>query len=126
MRPSLPSVLLPTALLLAGCSDSSGPEPPVAPTCTAADAAGNVVAFAPFQSRTFRASEVSRCVWVTGNGARYLVVPQFATGGGTRSQVRYVLGSGGSLATTARIAGSQRISAAVQFDNLLRQMERQL
>ena len=125
MRSSLSRLLIPAALLVAGCSDSSGPTPVVV-SCTPADAAGNIVPMAPFQARTFRGSELTRCAWVTGSGARYLVVPQFATEDASRALVRYALGNGGSLATSARVAGSQTVSPAVQLDNLLRAIERRL
>jgi hypothetical protein len=126
MRSSLSWLLVSTAALVAGCSDSSGPAPPTVVSCTAADAAGNVVPLAPFQARTFRGSELTRCAWVTGNEARYLLVPQLATETATRTLVPYALGSGASLATAARVAGSQTVSPAVQLDNVLRQIERRL
>jgi hypothetical protein len=126
MRSLLPRLLVPAAVMVAGCSDSSGPAPPVVPSCTAADAAGNVVPLAPFQARAFRGTELNKCVWVTGNGATYLVVPQFVTENATRATVRYALGSGGTVTTTPRIVGSQTVSPAVQLDNVLRQMERRL
>jgi hypothetical protein len=53
-------------------------------------------------------------------------VPQFATETATRSLVRYALGNGGSLATAARAVGSETVSPAARFDNVLRQMERGL
>jgi hypothetical protein len=126
MRSLLPRLMVPAAVVVAGCSDSSGPPPAVVPSCTAADAAGNVVALAPFQARTFRGTELNKCVWVTGSGARYLVVPQFATENATRATVRYALGNGGTVTTLPRIVGSQTVSPAVQLDNVLRQMERRL
>jgi hypothetical protein len=127
MRSSLPRVLVPAVMLVAGCSDPSGPPPPVVPSCTATDAAGSaVVALAPFEARTFRGSELTRCAWVTGNGATYLVVPQFPTENATRSAVRYALGNGGSLTTMASVAGPQAPSLATHFENMLRQMERGL
>jgi hypothetical protein len=121
---SSPSLWIVTAatLFAAGCSESSGPDPSVVPGCTSADA-GTVVPFAPFEARTFRGSELSECAWVTGAGARYLVVPQFATGSATRSNIRYVLGNGGSLTTASRVEGSRKFSPTVQLDNVLRQIE---
>src|SRR5688572_1343247 len=126
MRSSLSLFLVPAAALVAGCSDSSGPPPPVVASCIPADAAGSVVPMAPFEARTFRGSELSRCAWVTGSGAKYLVVPQFATENAARTPIRYALGSGGSLATMARLAGTETLSPAVQLDNVLRQIERRL
>jgi hypothetical protein len=126
MRSSLSLFLVPAAALVTGCSDSSGPPPPVVASCTPGDAAGNVVPMAPFEARTFRGSELSRCAWVTGSGAKYLVVPQFATENAARTPIRYALGSGGSLATMTRLAGTETLSPAVQLDNVLRQIERRL
>jgi hypothetical protein len=126
MRSSLSLFLVPAAALVAGCSDSSGPPPPVVASCAPGDAAGNVVPMAPFGARTFRGSDLSRCAWVTGSGAKYLVVPQFATENAARTPIRYALGSGGSLATTTRLAGTETLSPAVQLDNVLRQIERRL
>ncbi len=125
MSPYIPRYLAAATLsLLAACSDASGPEP-VVPSCTAADG-GNVVQLAPFQTRTFRASELNRCVWVTGNGARYVVVPQFPTENAIRSPVRFTLASGGSLATTTRAADARSVSPALHLDNVLRQIEHRL
>ena len=126
MRSFLTRWLVPGAVLVAGCSDSSGPDPNVAVSCDKADAAGSTVAMAPFQARTFRESALTECAWVTGNGAKYLVVPQFATGTGSRSLVRYALGNGGSLAATVRATESQTLTPAVRLDNVLRQIERRL
>jgi hypothetical protein len=95
-------------------------------SCSASDATGGTVPLTVFQARTFRTAELTRCVWVTGNEAQYLVVPQFPTETATRALVRYALGNGGSLTTAARAASSQTVSAAVQLDNVLRQMERRL
>jgi hypothetical protein len=125
MRSSLSRFLVPAAALVVGCSDSSGPAPPTVPSCTAADA-GSVVPLAPFEARTFRGSELARCAWVTGTGAMYLVVPQFATENAARTMTRYALGNGGSLTTTARVTDAQSVSPAIHLDNVLRQMERRL
>jgi len=126
MRSSFFRLLAPASLLLGACSDSTEPPPPTEVSCRPADAASGTVPLAAFQGRTFRGSELSRCAWVTGSGARYLVVPQFATETATRSLVRYALSNGGSTATTARAAGSQTVSAAAQLDNALRQIEHRL
>ena len=126
MRSTLYRFLVPAAVLGAGCSDSSGPDPSVVASCPVSEAAGNTVPLAPFQTRTFRGSELNQCAWVTGAGAIYLAVPQFPTESATRSLVRYVLGNGGSLVTAARTATSGTISPAAHLDNVLRQMERQL
>jgi len=126
MRSSFFRLLAPAALLLGACSDSTEPPPPTEVSCRPADAASGTVPLAAFQGRTFRGSELSRCAWVTGNGARYVVVPQFATETATRSLVRYALGNGGSVATTTRMAGSQTVSPAVQLDNALRAIEHRL
>jgi hypothetical protein len=126
MRSSLFRFALPGALLATGCSDSSGPEPVIEVSCSAADATGGTVPLAVFQARTFRTTELNRCVWVTGAEARYLVVPQFPTETATRSLVRYALGNGGSLTTAPRVATGAPVSASVHLDNVLRQMERRL
>ena len=126
MRSSFFRLLSPAALLLGACSDSTEPPPPTVVSCTPADAASGTVPLAAFQGRTFRGTELSRCAWVTGNGARYLLVPQFATETATRSLVRYALGNSGSAATTMRVAGSHAVSAAAQLDNALRQIEHRL
>jgi hypothetical protein len=126
MRSFLARVIVPTAVLVGGCSDSSGPDPDPVVSCDAADATASTVAMAPFQARTFRGSELNECAWITGNGAKYLVVPQFATATGTRSLVRYALGNGGSLTAAARAMESQTLSPAARLDNVLRQIERTL
>src|SRR5687768_9838227 len=102
MRSFLSRWLLPGLALVAGCSDSSGPDPVVVVSCDAADAASGTVPMALFQARTIRGSELSECAWVTGSGAKYLVAPQFPTETATRALVRYSLGNGGSLAAAAR------------------------
>lgn len=126
MRASLSPFLVLATALFAGCSDSSGPPPPVEVSCTPADAAGNIVPLAAFETRTFRGSELTRCAWVTGNGARYVVVPQFATENASRTAVQYALGSGGSLTTTTRVADGRTPSPAIRLDNALRQIEHRL
>jgi hypothetical protein len=89
-------------------------------------AGGAVVPFAPFQARTFREAELGDTIKVSGAGANYLVVPQFATGTGPRTAVQYAVGASGAPAVAARIAGTSRISPALQLDNVLRQIERSL
>lgn len=126
MRSSVYRFLVPAAVLAAGCSDSSGPDPSVVTSCPVSEAAGNTVPLAVFQTRTFRSSELGRCAWVTGNGAIYLAVPQFPTESGTRALIRYALGNGGSLVAAARSTASGTVSLAAHLDNVLRQMERQL
>lgn len=126
MRSFLACFLVPTVVIATGCSDSTRPDPDPVVSCEAADAAGSTVAMAAFQARTFRGSELNECAWVTGNGAKYLVVPQFAAGTGTRSLVSYVVGNGGSVRATPRATSSQTVSPAAQLDNMLRQIERRL
>ena len=126
MRSFLARVMVPAAVLVSGCSDSSGPDPDPVVSCDAADATAGTVAMAPFQARTFRSSELNECAWVTGTGAKYLVVPQFATATGTRSLIRYAIGNGGSLTAAARAMESQPLSPAARLDNVLRQIERTL
>src|SRR5687768_4225159 len=126
MRSFLSRWLLPGLALVAGCSDSSGPDPVVVVSCDAADAASGTVPMALFQARTIRGSELSECAWVTGSGAKYLVAPQFPTETATRALVRYSLGNGGSLAAAARAVGPHTISPSAQLDNVLRQIERRL
>jgi hypothetical protein len=111
--------------LLAACSDSSGPSGAV-PQCTAADA-GNINALAPFQARTFRGAEVNQCMWVTGSGANYVVVPQFASDVEPLQLTRYALGSGGTLtAATEALVGPARSSPALRFENAIRRRERKI
>ena len=126
MRLRLLAALAPASALLAACSDSTSPPPPSTVSCSSSDATGNVVAFAPFQARTFRGQELGKCVWATGSSAKYLVVPQFATANATRSTVRYKLGNGGSTTAVPRISDVSSVSLAVQFDNALRAIEHQL
>ena len=150
MRRSLFALLVPAAVLIAGCSDPTGPA-----VCTPAvlgavgtnrslasgrvlaprgmalsqiEAAADpvVVPLAPFEARTFRGSDLADRVWVPGSGANYLVVPQFATATGERAAVRFALGSGGSLMTASQTAHTDMLSPAVHLDNLLRRMERRL
>jgi hypothetical protein len=112
--------------LLAACSDSSGPSEEV-PQCTAADADGNIAALAAFEGRTFRGAEVSRCMWVTGSGASYVVVPQFASDVEPRQLNRYALGSGGTLtAATEALLAPSRTSPALRFENAIRRRERKI
>jgi hypothetical protein len=114
-------------VVFAACSDSSGPDDDQVAQCTAADADGNINAMAPFQARTFRGADVNGCMWVTGNGADYLLAPQFATDDGPRTLTRYALGSGGTLtAAAAELLGPTRISPALRFENALRRRERQI
>jgi hypothetical protein len=126
MRSFLARMIVPVAVVVGGCSDSSGPDPDPAVSCDPADATAGTVAMAPFQARTFRGPELNECAWVTGNGAKYLVVPQFATATASRALVRYAVGNGGSVASTPRATGAQTVSLAARFDNVLRQIERQL
>lgn len=126
MRSFLSRLLLPGVVLAAGCSDSSGPDPVVVVSCDAAAAAGGTVPMAVFQARTIRGSELSECAWVTGTGAKYLVVPQFPTETAPRALVRYSLGNGGSLAAAASAVGPHTISPSARLDNVLRQIERRL
>lgn len=106
------------------CSDSSSVGPTVE-GCNSSDASRSVVALQPFQARTFRGAELEHCLWVTGGGARYLVVPQFASDAEPRELTRYLLGSGGSMSVAARVSISSDIPADVRFDNMLRRIERQ-
>ena len=123
---SFPSLfLIPGVVLAVGCSDSSGPDPAVLVSCEAADAASGTVPMALFQPLTVRTSELDECAWVTGSGAKYVVVPQFPTETATRSLVRYVIGNGGSLAAAASEVPSHT-SPAARLDNVLRQIERRL
>ncbi len=126
MRPFLSRLLVPSVVLVAGCSDSPGPDPSVVVSCEAADAASGTVPMAVFQARTIRSSDLNECAWVTGNGAKYLVVPQFPTETATRALVRYALGNGGSLAAAASAVGPRTVSPAARLDNVLRQIERRL
>src|SRR5919106_3980186 len=126
MRSSRISALSLGCVLLAACSDSSGPDEQVS-QCTAADANGNVNAMAPFQARSLRGPEVARCMWVTGRGANYVVVPQFASDAEPRQLTRYVLGSGGTLtAAAAALLGPSRTWPALRFENALRRRERKI
>jgi len=110
---------------VAGCSDSSGPDPSGEVSCDAADAGGSV-AIAVFQALTVRTANLGECAWVTGSGAKYVVVPQFPTETANRALVRYAIGNGGSLAVAASEMGSQTLSPAARLDNTLRQIERRL
>jgi hypothetical protein len=137
--------LAPAALLIAGCSD--GPTGPAVCTPATFGVAGahrsflgggnvtngdtellqtSVVPLAPFEARTFRGSELADRVWLTGGGANYLVVPQFATETGEREPVRYNLGSGGSVTMTSQTARGGLPSPVVKLDNMLRRLERRL
>ena len=126
MRSFLSRFLIPGVVLVAGCSDSSGPDPSVQVDCNAADAASGTVAMAVFQALTVRTASLAECAWVTGNGAKYVVVPQFPTETATRALVRYSIGNGGSLAAAASAISGQTLSPAARFDNTLRQIERSL
>lgn len=125
MRSSLISLVIPGIAVISACSDSSGPAEVIS-QCTAADASGNVVAVAPFEARTFRGADVTRCMWVTGSGATYLVVPQFASSSAPRQLTRYVLGSGGTLTAAAPLIARAQLSPALRFENALRRRERTL
>jgi len=125
MRSFLSRYLIPGVVLVAGCSDSSGPDPSGEVSCDAADAGGSV-AIAVFQALTVRTANLGECAWVTGSGAKYVVVPQFPTETANRALVRYAIGNGGSLAVAASEMGSQTLSPAARLDNTLRQIERRL
>ncbi|HJR65257.1 MAG TPA: hypothetical protein VJ802_02425 [Gemmatimonadaceae bacterium] len=126
MRSFLSRLLVPGLVFVAGCSDSPGPDPTVVVSCDPADAGAGTVPMAVFQGRTVRASELAECAWVTGSGAKYVVVPQFPTETATRSLVRYVVGNGGSLAAVASGTGNHAVPPAARLDNMLRQIERRL
>jgi hypothetical protein len=126
MRAFLSRVLLPSVVLVAGCSDSPGPDPTVVVSCDKTDAASGTVPMAVFQARTARGQELNECAWVTGSGAKYVVVPQFPTETATRALVRYAIGNGGSLAAAASAAGAHTLSPAARLDNVLRQIEHRL
>ncbi|MGQ0713020.1 MAG: hypothetical protein ACT4PJ_04730 [Gemmatimonadaceae bacterium] len=125
MRASLIPLVIPGIALLSACSDSSGPAQTV-PQCTAAEASGNVVPLDPFEARTFRGSELNRCVWVTGIGATYLVVPQFATSSAPRQLTRYLIGTGGTQTAAAPLVARAHVSRSTSFENALRRRERKL
>jgi hypothetical protein len=82
-----------------------------------------LVPLAPFQARTFRGAELGDTIKVPGAGANYLVVPQFATGTGERSEVQYTLGSSGGQVAAARVPGTSTTSPALHLDNVLRGIE---
>src|SRR5688572_19244408 len=126
MRSFLSRYLIPGVVLVAGCSDSSGPDPSGEVECDAADAASSTVAVAVFQALTVRTANLGECAWVTGSGANYLVVPQFPTETATRALVRYSIGNGGSLAVAASEMSGKTLSPAARLDNTLRQIERNL
>jgi hypothetical protein len=66
-------------------------------------------------------------MWVTGSGASYVVVPQFATDAEPRQLTRYALGSGGTLTSaTPALFGPSRPTLALRFENAIRRRERKI
>ena len=87
------------------------------------------LALAELEGITVSGTEVGRCLRLTGAGARYLVVPQFATADTGPAKIGYFLGASGTLAQ-ALAAGRMEPSTPrarnvvqAQFDRMLREQE---
>jgi hypothetical protein len=111
------------ALLAAACSDDDGPTGPQ--VCS--PGSGLIANLSPLQGVVVTAEQLETCNTLPGNGASYIVVPQFASSGSAAS-LQYTIGSEGPMASvSARLAGDeQSISLPARFDRALRQAEREL
>lgn len=82
----------------------------------------------PLEGITVSGAEVSRCLRLTGAGARYLIVPQFV-GDSALQKFGYYLGASGTVAAALQQAARQepeRIGGNVvqrRFDRMLRERE---
>ena len=87
------------------------------------------IALAPLEGTTIPASSVAGCVNLPGDGARYLLVPNYALGT-SRTPTPFVLGASGvvaaALAARPAVAASARGGARERFDHLLRVQGQQL
>ena len=86
----------------------------------------------PYEAVTVPAAQVGQCLSLLGNGARYVVVPQYATpdlvpGSVAGSRPGYVLGAAGAATPVAALASlTQPLGAQARLDRLLRGQEHAL
>ncbi|MEO8449095.1 MAG: hypothetical protein ABI647_04850 [Gemmatimonadota bacterium] len=119
----------------AGACDTTTtpPPPPPTPVTGSPCAPADTVTLAPLQGITLDCS-AGTVVTLRGNGASYLVVPQFATGGDSIPYVTqpFVLGRHGDhppISAAARAPGPVRVrhdGAQLAFDRKLRRADRRL
>ena len=91
----------PGALVLAvlgGCSDHGPTGPGSSSTC-----GGTLVSLGVLESVTLDCSSGGTTLTLAGNGASYLVVPQFAAGGVPNQAVGYTIGVSAGSAVTASV-----------------------
>lgn len=87
---------------------------------------------AVFEAITVSASQVSQCLSLAGNGARYLVVPQYATsdvvpGSVANTRPSFIVGANAGGAPVAAVTTPDTpLSAQASFDRFLRLSERAL
>ncbi len=108
-----------TVQLVAGTARSNG----VSATYTVRSAA---YAPAPYQSLTIKASQIGQCLTLAGNGASYLVIPQFASSGTPLATIDWRLGAAGSAPSTTvgAVTATSALTPAQQFEAYLRRNER--
>ncbi|HEX6535536.1 MAG TPA: hypothetical protein VF041_13150 [Gemmatimonadaceae bacterium] len=97
-KPVLPALLTLAAVLSACGSDkSTSPTPGCGPAASASVRAGTSAitdqgSLGPMQAITINADGLPNCLTLDADSGTYIVVPQFATGSGARSEVAYDLG----------------------------------
>ena len=128
IEPSVPRsratgrLLLCLTLLAVACSDDDGPTGPA--VCSGG---GLIANLSPLQGVVVTAEQLETCNTLPGNGADYIVVPQFASSGSAAS-LQYTIGSEGPMASiSARLTiDEEPASLPAIFDRALRQAEREL
>ena len=137
-RASRAAATLLTALALGACGSE-----PVAPTETGNSAsAGPIENVAELTGARFSYGATGACTRLTGDGAQYLLVPQFASGGGNEGprKTSYFIGNENPTTTTVSLEGASarlvggwtaapggpRRSWQQRFDGWLRAREHEL
>lgn len=84
-----------------------------------------VLAPAPFEALTVKSGQIGQCLTLAGNGASYLVIPQFASTGTPLATTDWRLGAGiGGTPVSAGGRAATVLTPAQQFDAYLRNNER--
>ncbi|HJU66225.1 MAG TPA: hypothetical protein VJ596_11135 [Gemmatimonadaceae bacterium] len=118
------SALLCLALITAACSDDDGPTAPE----VCGSGGGLIANLNELQGVVVTSEQLESCNLLPGNGANYLVVPQFASSGSAAS-LQYTIGAedGMTASVAARLAANEEtISRQAAFDRALREAERSL
>jgi hypothetical protein len=108
-------------LALGACSDGTGPDPVCEP---------ETVTLALYQATVVKGDNLSNCKTLTGEDARYWVIPQFATDRAGRDERTFQLGpaAGQASASIRAVLGQPRAPSAnlaqASFDAALRRYER--